>query len=78
MSCLYDVIDDVILGEGSSPSCTASYWSVLFTEMHHICVILKRGVNFQIVLTDILTIVLSYEQFSITDNSSKAVCKVHM
>ena len=35
ISVLYDVIDNVIKGEGSVPNCTSSYWSVLFTLMHH-------------------------------------------
>ena len=29
--CLYDVIDDIIRGEGWVQNCTASHWSALFT-----------------------------------------------
>ena len=39
ISCLYDVIDDVINGEGSVPNCTPSYWSVSFTQMNHMTIV---------------------------------------
>ena len=34
ISCLCDVTDDVIKGEGSVTNCTASCWSVIFTQMN--------------------------------------------
>ena len=35
ISHVYDVIYDLIKGEGSVSNCTASYWSVLFTLVSH-------------------------------------------
>ena len=32
---MYNVIDELMQGEGSAQNYTASYWSVLFTLMHH-------------------------------------------
>ena len=39
MSYVYNVIYDLIQGEGSVPNCTASYWSVLFTLVSHITIL---------------------------------------
>ena len=39
ISYAYDVIYDLIQGEGSVPNCTASYWSVLFTLVSHMTIV---------------------------------------
>ena len=37
--CSYDVIDDVVKGEGGVQNCTASYWSDLLGQMNHMTIV---------------------------------------